>query len=116
MTVDGDLWKWKRTGGLEGGSDRGAIWWSESGVHQNITHEVHPDPVSGMHCWHQVVRVRPAEPGDSFGDIAVDRSKARAVYEEWLGKTRPPGGKLRRPLWIPRHVKPAASAYDLPGS
>jgi len=29
------------------------IWWSEVGVTQNLTHAVHPDPVSGVHCWLQ---------------------------------------------------------------
>ena len=27
------------------------------GVHQNLTFQVNPDPISGMHCWHQRVRV-----------------------------------------------------------
>ncbi len=27
------------------------IFWRDGGVHQNITHAVHPDPISGMHCW-----------------------------------------------------------------
>ena len=39
------------------------VWWSDAGVHQNITFPVHPDPISGMHCWHQKVRVRPAAAG-----------------------------------------------------
>ena len=52
--------------------DTARIWWSDTGVHQNLTFPVHPDPISGMHCWHQAVRVRPAEPGDAHGDIAVD--------------------------------------------
>ncbi|MPZ89426.1 MAG: molybdopterin-dependent oxidoreductase, partial [Nitriliruptorales bacterium] len=43
------------------------IWWTQVGVHQNMTFGVHPDPISGMHCWHQAVRVRPAEPGDHAG-------------------------------------------------
>ncbi|MHC4955791.1 MAG: molybdopterin-dependent oxidoreductase [Planctomycetota bacterium] len=115
LTVDGDLWRWRRDGELGGpGGERGGVWWSESGVHQNITFPVHPDPVSGMHCWHQKVRVRAAEAGDQFGDIAVDRAKARGVYEDWLALTRPPTGELRRPLWIPRHVKPTDGAYRLP--
>src|SRR5258708_27323359 len=33
------------------------VWWSDAGVHQDITFPVHPDPISGMHCWHQMVRV-----------------------------------------------------------
>jgi anaerobic selenocysteine-containing dehydrogenase len=112
LTVEGDQWRWRREGDVSGArGERGGIWWRESGVHQNITFPVHPDPVSGMHCWHQKVKVRAAEPGDAFGDIAVDRARARAVHEEWLAMTRPPKGELRRPLWIPRHVKPAESAY-----
>jgi len=27
--------------------DTSRIWWDEVGVHQNLTHAVHPDPVSG---------------------------------------------------------------------
>ena len=44
--------------------DSQRIWWTDTGVHQNLTFPVHPDPISGMHCWHQAVRVRPAAPGD----------------------------------------------------
>ena len=39
------------------------IWWTDVGVHQNLTFPVHPDPISGQHCWHQAVRVRKAEAG-----------------------------------------------------
>jgi len=42
------------------------------GVHQDITFPVHPDPISGMHCWHQMVRVERAGAGDRYGDIFVD--------------------------------------------
>jgi anaerobic selenocysteine-containing dehydrogenase len=89
------------------------IWWSESGVHQNMVMPVHPDPVSGMHCWHQKVRLDKANESDRYGDIFVDTSKAHLVYKEWLAMTRPaPGpGNLRRPLWMPRPLKPDVSAY-----
>ena len=107
MTIDGDIWKWRRTGDVEGS------WWKESGVHQNITFSVHPDPISGMQCWHQKVKVTRGDGDDHFGDIMVDRAKARAVHEEWLKMTRPPKGDLRRPLWIPRAVRPAEEAYHL---
>ncbi|HZQ06597.1 MAG TPA: molybdopterin-dependent oxidoreductase [Anaerolineae bacterium] len=91
------------------------IWWSEVGVHQNMTMPVHPDPVSGMHCWHQKVRVEKAQEGDRYGDIFVDTDKAHQVYKEWLALTRPAPGpdNLRRPLWMPRPVKPDASAYKM---
>jgi anaerobic selenocysteine-containing dehydrogenase len=63
------------------------IWRNDAGVHQNITFPVHPDPISGMHCWHQKVRLRPA---------------------------RPARGELRRPIWLFRPVKPVLEAYRLP--
>ena len=33
--------------------DTNRIWWRDGGVHQNITHAVQPDPISGAHCWLQ---------------------------------------------------------------
>ncbi|HET9010444.1 MAG TPA: molybdopterin dinucleotide binding domain-containing protein [Gemmatimonadaceae bacterium] len=95
--------------------DTSRIWWQEAGVNQNLTFPVQPDPVSGMHCWHQKVRVTPAAADDRYGDIAVDTSKSRAVFDEWLALTRPapgPGG-LRRPLWLNRPLRPTAEAYRL---
>ena len=81
--------------------DTARIWWRDTGVHQNLTFAVHPDPISGMHCWHQAVRVRPAAPGDRHGDIAVDTGKAREVYREWLATTRPAGHRVARRLRRP---------------
>jgi anaerobic selenocysteine-containing dehydrogenase len=94
------------------------MWWTDLGVHQNLAHGVHPDPISGMHCWHQAVRVRPAEPGDRHGDVSVDTSKSFAIYKKWLEKTRSadrysPDG-TRRPWWMLRPVRPERSAYALP--
>ncbi len=101
-------------------ADTARIWWTDVGVHQNLTFPVHPDPISGMHCWHQAVRVRRAEPADSYGDISVDLAKSREVYQKWLAMTRPaaqvsPNG-TRRPYWLMRPLKPALSAYRLPDS
>ena len=93
--------------------DSKRIWWSDGGVHQNLTFPVQPDPISGMHCWHQVVTVARAEPGDQYGDVEVDTEKSMAVYREWLALAHPapgPGG-LRRPLWFARAVRPANEAY-----
>ena len=96
--------------------DSERIWWKESGVHQNMTFPVHPDPVSGMHCWHQKVRVETAGADDQYGDVFVDTGKSHEVYLEWLKKARPAEGSdaLRRPLWMPRPVKPAAEVYRVP--
>lgn len=90
------------------------VWWNDAGVHQNITFPVHPDPISGMHCWHQKVRVRPAEPGDQYADIHVDFARAREVYRKWMALARPAAGELRRPIWLFRPVKPVLDAYKLP--
>jgi anaerobic selenocysteine-containing dehydrogenase len=93
--------------------DSKRVWWSDGGVHQNMTFPVQPDPVSGMHCWHQAVKVEKAKDGDRYGDVFVDTRKSMDVYREWLAKTRPapgPGG-LRRPLHFARAVRPAPSAY-----
>jgi hypothetical protein len=46
--------------------DSQRIWWNEIGVHQNLTFPVQPDPVSGMHCWHQRVALEPAGPDDRY--------------------------------------------------
>lgn len=95
-------------------SDR--VWWKDAGVHQNLTFPVHPDPISGMHCWHQKVRVERVGPDDRYGDVFVDTNKAFEVYQAWLKKTRPAPGPdgLRRPLWMLRPVKPATEAYRIP--
>jgi anaerobic selenocysteine-containing dehydrogenase len=94
-------------------ADSERVWWSDVGVHQNLAFPPQPDPVSGMHCWLQRVRVEPAHAGDEAGDVAVDTGRSFEIYKRWLALARPgpgPGG-LRRPLWFARPVKPAASAY-----
>jgi len=99
--------------------DTSRVWWSEVGVHQNLTHGVHPDPVSGGHCWHQkAVRVAPAGPGDRLGDVVVDTRKSMEVYRRWKDLARPahihsPDG-TRRPRWLKRPLAPAEAAWLLP--
>lgn len=96
-------------------SDSARIFWSDGGVHQNITFPVHPDPISGMHCWHQKVTISPAHAEDKYGDIMVDTEKSFEIYKQWLAMTRPapgPGG-LRRPLWFSRPLRPVEEAYYL---
>jgi anaerobic selenocysteine-containing dehydrogenase len=95
--------------------DSSRIWWSDVGVHQNLTFPVQPDPVSGMHCWHQRVTLAKAGPADKYGDIFVDTGKSHEIYKEWLAMTRPAPGPdgLRRPLWFDRPLRPVADAYKL---
>jgi anaerobic selenocysteine-containing dehydrogenase len=115
-------WSIKRKKGVEpfesSDPDTQRIWWTDAGVHQNMTFPVHPDPLSGMHCWHQAVRVVKATRGDRYGDIAVDTEKSHRVFKEWLEKTRSPVEHSpdgnRRPLWLVRPVKPVVAAYKLP--
>ncbi|HEX6098217.1 MAG TPA: molybdopterin dinucleotide binding domain-containing protein [Thermoanaerobaculia bacterium] len=124
VTLDkqGSGWKLQRERGVgpyeSDDPDTQRIWWTDAGVHQNLTFPVQPDPISGMHCWHQAVRIRKAEAGDKYGDISVDVAKSRAAYEEWMTKTRPaashsPDG-TRRPYWMLRPLKPAREVYKLP--
>jgi anaerobic selenocysteine-containing dehydrogenase len=119
---EGSEWGLKRERGAEAfeseDPDTTRIWWADVGVHQNLTFPVHPDPVSGMHCWHQAVRVRKAEASDRAGDIHVNTDKSRSVYRTWLQFTRPadehsPDG-TRRPYWLLRPLKPAREFYKLP--
>lgn len=93
--------------------DSARIYWSDGGVHQNITFPVHPDPISGMHCWHQKVRLEKAHAGDSYGDIFVDTNKSFEVYKKWQQMTRPAPGPdgLRRPLWMKRALRPAEETF-----
>jgi anaerobic selenocysteine-containing dehydrogenase len=95
--------------------DSKRIWWTDGGVHQNLTFPVQPDPISGMHCWHQRVKVERAHAGDEYADVFVDTHKSMEVYREWVALARPaPGpGNLRRPLHFARAVKPTRNAYNL---
>ncbi len=119
---DGGRWAMRRAQGARpyasGDPDTLRVWWTDVGVHQNLTFPVHPDPVSGQHCWHQAVRVRPAAPGDRYGDIAADTERAHRAYATWLAMTRPatrysPDG-TRRPYWLLRPLRPSREAYRLP--
>jgi anaerobic selenocysteine-containing dehydrogenase len=110
-------WKMRQASGVEpyetSDPDTKRVWWSDAGVHQNITFPVHPDPITGMHCWHQMVRVERAGADDRYGDIFVDTNLSFAVYQRWKALARPapgPGG-LRRPLWIPRVHRPEEAAF-----
>ena len=99
--------------------DTARIWWSDVGVHQNLTHAVHPDPISGAHCWLQrAISVRRALPDERHGDVFVDTRKSMEVYRRWREMTRPasahsPDG-TRRPYWLKRPLKPTREAYRLP--
>ena len=124
LSHEGSRWLLRRVRGVEpfvsADADSSRIWWSDAGVHQNLTFPVQPDPISGMHCWHQAVRVTRAPPEDRLGDVSVDTAKSREAYAQWLSLTRPaathsPDG-TRRPFWLLRPLKPAREVYKLPGA
>src|SRR5688572_1453659 len=122
LNHDGTKWTLERKSGAgpykSSDDDTLRIWWNDVGVHQNLTFPVHPDPISGMHCWHQAVQITKARETDTYGDIHVDTAKSREVYKRWLEMTRPadrysPDG-TRRPYWMLRPLKPAREFYKLP--
>ncbi|MBI4819422.1 MAG: molybdopterin-dependent oxidoreductase [Deltaproteobacteria bacterium] len=92
-------------------------WDGLSGVWQNAVHHPHPDPISGMHCWHQKVLLEKAAPGEKIGDLKVDISATFETYRAWRDQlTRPaPGpGNLRRPEHLKRPwVALTREAYQL---
>lgn len=114
---DEGVWSMRRSGDIEGyqsdDADSSRIFWRDGGVHQNLTFPVHPDPISGMHCWHQKVTVTKALKGDLHGDVEVDTKKSMEVYRKWLEMTRPAPGPngLRRPLWLNRPLRPQEDLF-----
>jgi anaerobic selenocysteine-containing dehydrogenase len=118
IETDGNgAWKMNTISGIKpfesSDSDSKRVFWKDGGVHQNITHAVHPDPISGMHCWHQRVRIERPKADEKYGDIFVDTNRSFEIYKEWMAMTRPapgPNGE-RRPLWFKRAFKPDESTY-----
>jgi len=112
LQTDERRWGMRQTAGISpfesSDPDSERVWWTDGGVPQNLTFPPHPDPVSGMHCWHQTVTVRPARADDYYGDVYVDTERSMAIYREWVAKTRPAPGPngLRRPKWLKRPVAP----------
>ncbi len=110
-------WRLRQLKGIEpfesDDPDSSRIWWRDPGVNQNLAFPVHPDPVSGMHAWHQRVTLSPAGPDDRYGDVVVDTNKSTQVFEQWLSMTRPGPGPdgTRRPMWLDRPVRPTPEAY-----
>jgi anaerobic selenocysteine-containing dehydrogenase len=94
------------------------IWWDGlTGSWQNAVAPAHPDPISGMHCWHQKVLLEPAESGDKIGDIYVNYENNFKTYQEWRDKLSRPlneNDKERRPRWIKRPWVPLSEkAYNV---
>ena len=98
--------------------DSQRIWWSDTGVHQNLTFAVHPDPISGH------ALLAPGGPGPAAGP-AISTGTSRSTpprpgpsTRNGCGSTRPAGpdspGALRRPPWLMRPLKPTADSYRVP--
>lgn len=98
--------------------DSGNVWWDGlSGSWQNAVAAAHPDPVSGMHCWHHKVLLEPAQAGDKIGDIHVNYENNLKVYQAWrdqLSRGLDANSTIRRPRHIKRPwVNLDPSAYDV---
>ncbi len=114
------IWKMEQVSGVDAfessDPDSRRIFWREGGVHQNLTHAVHPDPISGAHCWLQRVRLSHPAPGEKYGDIVVDTNRSFQVFKQWNEWARrretQPGG-LRRPRWLNRPLAPRESLWWL---
>ncbi len=110
-------WRLRQKKGIEpftsDDPDSERIWWKDAGVHQNLAFPPHPDPISGMHAWHQNVTITKAEDGDHYGDVVVDTNQSFAIYQQWLDLTKPGPGPdgTRRPMWLARPIKPTPDAY-----
>ncbi|MEW5831276.1 MAG: molybdopterin-dependent oxidoreductase [Campylobacterota bacterium] len=94
------------------------VWWDGlSGSWQNAVAAAHPDPVSGMHCWHHKVLLEPAQAGDKIGDIFVNYENNLKVYQAWrdqLSRGLDAGSTIRRPRHIKRPwVRLDPTAYDV---
>lgn len=127
LQMDGKVGKLKYVEGIKGfkserfadyNSDSENVWWDGlSGSWQNAVAAPHPDPVSGMHCWHHKVILEPAQPGDKIGDINVNYENNLKVYQAWrdnLTRGLDSNSTIRRPRHIKRPwVTLDKSAYDV---
>ncbi len=82
------------------------IWWDGlSGAWQNSVAAPHPDPISGMHCWHQKAILEPASSNEKIGDVYVNYDNNLKVFQAWRDQLARPlnsKDKLRRPPHIKR--------------
>ena len=127
MSMDGKVGKLKYTEGIkpihkpwqftEYNKDLDNIWWDGlTGSWQNAVAPAHPDPISGMHCWHQKVLLEPISEGDKIGDVFVNYENNFKTYQAWRDDlTRPldENDTERRPRWIKRPWVPLSDkAYE----
>ena len=95
--------------------DSSRIWWSDGGVHQNLTFAVHPDPISGMHCWHQKVVVgRARRPPTATATSSSRPARSMEVYRQWLARTKPGSGARRAAAAAVAGPAAAARPGDVP--
>lgn len=119
LTQQGHEWQMRHKKGVtpwkSSDPDTERLWWSDGGVHQNLTFPVQPDPISGQHCWHQKVRVTRPNSNEKYGDIVVSTEKSHKAYKRWISMCRPAPGPdgMRRPYWLLRPLKPHPDAYKM---
>ena len=118
INIGNGKWKMETVKGIRpwktNDSDTNRIWWRDGGVHQNLTHAVNPDPISGAHCWLQKVSISKPEEDEKYGDVFVDTSKSFNHFKKWNEWAREreihPNG-LRRPLWMARPLTPKREKF-----
>ena len=91
--------------------DSRRIWWTDGGVHQNLTFPVQPDPVVRHALLAPAGGGRPrADPEDRYGDVFVDTTRSMEVYREWLrevpSRPRPRRACAARCGWTGRCGRP----------
>jgi hypothetical protein len=95
--------------------DSARVWWSEIGVHQNITF-----PCSRSGERHALLapardgRERPALTIATATSV-VDTNESHRLYKEWMAKTRPAPGPdgTRGRYWFDRPLRPVKEAYKM---
>lgn len=114
------VWTLRELHGVEpfesGDPDTARLRWHDAGVPVALALAPNPDPLSGEFVLPQRVTIAHAREGDSYGDVAVDTRRARAIARDGLAATRPAPGpdQLRRPPWLPRAGRPSEAAYRCP--
>ena len=91
------------------------IRWRGGGVHQNITHTVQSDSISGAYYCRGIGYLG-RDSKEEYGEVGVDMNKSMAHYEKWnewggQWKTQPSGeGRL---LWFKRPLAPRPEHFIL---
>jgi anaerobic selenocysteine-containing dehydrogenase len=109
------IWRIRQIHGVRpfksGDPDSERIWWQDAGVHQNLTFASQPDPVSGMHCWHQKVRLGSWPRWEVWRYLVDTRKSFATTSNDFPDPPRPGPDNLQRPLWFQRPLAKDKTFY-----